>query len=223
MASGIKWTMKTNFTPSVAKQFKNKLEKDIINAVESSPAMRKEIRRVFQMANRRIQNIEKSGVFSPAVAALGKGDVKGYSKFTVKGFGDSGASWQALKKEYAKAVSFLNQPTSSASGAKQFEAQVKKEMNIDDKLWQGIRESILGNYNSVSSDLLLALPYSDFMQEVYSRAAASSSSQMEQDARLAEQAIQENINEEARRAATEITEGIEDMVRSLAKGFKIDF
>lgn len=215
--------MEIKFTSSVAKQFKNKLEKDIINATESSPALRKEIRRVFQQANRRIQNIEKAGVFSPAVAALGKGDVKGYSKFSVKGFGDTGSSWQALKKEYAKAVSFLNQPTSSASGAKQFEAQVKKEMNIDDELWKGVRDSIIGNYNSVSSDLLLALPYSDFMQEVYSRAADSSSSQMERDARTAEQAIQENINREAKRAATEITEGIEDMVKSLAKGFKIDF
>lgn len=217
------WKMEIKFTSSVAKQFKNKLEKDIINATESSPALRKEIRRVFQQANRRIQNIEKAGVFSPAVAALGKGDVQGYSKFSVKGFGDSGSSWQALKKEYAKAVSFLNQPTSSASGAKQFEAQVKKEMNIDDELWKGVRDSIIGNYNSVSSDLLLALPYSDFMQEVYSRAAASSSSQMEQDARTAEQHIQQQINEQAKRAATEITDGIEDMVKSLAKGFKIDF
>lgn len=217
------WKMEIKFTSSVAKQFKNKLEKDIINAAESSPALRKEIRRVFQQANRRIQNIEKAGVFSPAVAALGKGDVKGYSKFSVKGFGNTGSSWQALKKEYAKAVSFLNQPTSSASGAKQFEAQVKKEMNIDDELWKGVRDSIIGNYNSVSSDLLLALPYSDFMQEVYSRAADSSSSQMERDARTAEQAIQDNINEQAKKAAAEITEGIEDMVKSLAKGFKIDF
>ena len=221
MASGIKWKM--TYNSSVAKGLKNKLEKDIIKAAESSPALRKEIRRVFQMANRRIQNIEKSGVFSPAVAALGKGDVKGYSKFSVKGFGESGSSWQALKKEYAKAVSFLNQPTSTASGAKQFEAQVKKEMGIDDELWKGVRDSILGNYNSVSSDLLLALPYSDFMQEVYSRAAASASTQMEQEARANEAAAQAEIDNLAKKLAQETVDGIKDMVRSLAKGFKIDF
>lgn len=207
------------FSPGVSKQFKNKLEKDIINAFESSPEARKEIRRVFQMANRRIQNIEKAGVFSPAVAALGKGDIQGYSKFTVKGFGTTGSSWQALKKEYAKAIAFLNQPTSSASGAKQFEAQVKKEMNISDDLWKGVRETIIGNYNSVSSDLLLALPYSDFMQEVYSRAADSASSQMERDAVAEAEAIQDNINREAQRAANEISDSIESML----KGFKIDF
>lgn len=221
--ANVQFKANIKFTPAVAKQFKNKIKKDIVNAAESSPEMRKEIRRIFQQANRRIQNIENAGVFSPAVAALGKGDVKGYSKFSVKGFGNTGSSWEALKKEYAKAVSFLNQPTSSASGAKQFEAQVKKEMNIDDKLWKGIRESILGNYNSVSSELLLALPYSDFMQEVYSRAAASSSSQMEQDAHRAENALQESINTQADQVAGQITDQITDLVHALAKGFKIDF
>ena len=207
------------FTSTVAKQFKNKLSKDIVTATESSPELRKEIRRVFQQANRRIQNIEKAGVFSPAVAALGKGDVQGYSKFSVKGFGNTGDSWQALKKEYAKAVSFLNQPTSSASGAKQFEQQVKQQMNLDDKLWKNIRETIIGNYNSVSSDLLLALPYSDFMQEVYSRAADSSSSQMERDAKAAERDIQDKIDRTAKELAGEVADALEAM----AKGFKIDF
>lgn len=221
MAGGIQW--KFTYNSSVARSLKTKLEKDIIKAAESSPALRQEIRRVFQMANRRIQNIEKSGVFSPAVAALGKGDVKGYSKFSVKGFGNSGSSWQALKKEYAKAVSFLNQPTSTASGAKQFEAQVKKEMGLEENLWKGIRDSILGNYNSVSSDLLFALPYSDFMQEVYSRAASASSTQMEQEARANEAAAQAEIDNLAKKLAQETVDGIEDMVKSLAKGFKIDF
>lgn len=217
MAKGIKIDLK--FSSSVSKQFKNKLNKEIVNAAESSPELRKEIRRVFQQANRRIQNIEKAGVFSPAVAALGKGDIQGYSKFSVKGFGNEGDSWKALKKEYAKAVAFLNQATSSASGAKEFEAQVKKQMNLDDKLWANVRDTIIGNYNSVSSDLLLALPYSDFMQEVYSRAADSSSSQMERDARTAEQDIQDKIN----RTANELAGEVADALEAMAKGFKIDF
>lgn len=217
MASGIKIDLK--FSSSVSKQFKNKLNKEIVNATESSPELRKEIRRVFQQANRRIQNIEKAGLFSPAVAALGKGDVKGYSKFSVKGFGDVGDSWKALKKEYAKAIAFLNQATSSASGAREFEQQVKKQMNLDDKVWSSVRDTIIGNYNSVSSDLLLALPYSDFMQEVYSRAADSSSSQMERDAKAAEQDIQDKIN----RTANELAGEVADALEAMAKGFKIDF
>ena len=219
----VKVSMRYEFDPTISKQFRNKLRKDIVNAVEGSPELRKEIRRVFQQANRRIQNVEKAGVFSPAVAALGKGDIKGYSKFSAKGFGNTGSDWQSLKKEYAKAISFLNQPTSSASGAKQFEKQVKQEMGIDDELWKDLRKSIIGGYNSVSSDLLLALPYSDFMQEVYSKAKDSSASQMEKEAIEMANALQESIDRQAKDVAEELSDDVEDYLRQLANGFKIDF
>lgn len=213
--SGIKIT----YTTTVAKGLKNHLEKNIINVIEGDKEMRKEIARVFQMANRRIQNVEKSGAFSPSVASLGKGDIKGYSKFSVKGFGNSGSSWQALKKEYAKAVSFLNQPTSTASGAKQFEKQVKSQMNVPDDLWKDIRDSVLGNYNSVSSDLLLALPYADFMQDIYDRTKDSSADMIEKDAKQIAEELQNNINQTADAMATALSDAVEQM----AKGFKIDF
>lgn len=217
-----KWKMDIQFTSGVAKQFKNKLSRDIVNAVEGSPAMRAEIRKVFQQANRRIQNIEKSGAFSPAVASLGKSDIKGYSKFSVKGFGNTGSDWSSLKKEYAKAVSFLNQPTSTSSGAKQFEKQVKSQMNVPDDLWDEIRISIMNGYNSVSSELLLALPYSDFMQEIYTKARDSSSSQMEKEAKEISDNLQKSIEQQADNIAEGITEGIQDSINSIAKAFKID-
>ena len=90
---------------------RTELRQDIIQSVESSKELRKEVRRVFQQANRRIQNIESKGILSPAVTALNKGDIKGFSKFSV-----SGKSWDEIKTEYAKAVSFLRQPTSTATG-----------------------------------------------------------------------------------------------------------
>lgn len=198
--------MKVNISMRTQKGIKNKLKKDIIKSIEGSPGMRKEIRRVFQMANRRIENIEKSGVFSPAVAALGKGDVKGYSKFSVKGFGNTGSSWQALKKEYAKCVAFLNQPTSTASGARDFERQVKSQMGIDEELWQALRDDIMGGYNSVSQQLLNALPYSHFMQELYSRASASASSQIESEARRNADQIQKDVEKIAENMANQFAE-----------------
>ena len=164
-------------------------------------------------------NIEKSGVFSPAVASLGKGNIKGYSKFTVKGFGNTGDDWKTLKKEYAKAISFLNQPTSTASGAKEFEKQVKNQMGVSEDLWKEIRTTILEGYNSVSNELLLALPYSDFLQEVYNRAKDSSAEQIERDAKRIADNLQKQINETAERASQNITEIIEDM----ANGFKMEF
>lgn len=213
------------FSATVIKGVKNKLKKDIINSIEGSKEMREDIRKVFQQANRRIQNIEKAGLFSPAVASLGKGDVKGYSKFSVKGFGNTGDDWKTLKKEYAKAVSFLNQPTSMASGARQFEKQVKNSMHIDDDLWKGIRDSILGGYNSVSSELLLALPYSDFVQDVYNRATQSSSEQIESDAKKIADELQKNINDTAEETAEVIKEtwnkAVKDVLDALANGFKM--
>ena len=83
---------------------RNELRQDILQSAESSAELRKEVRRVFQQANRRIQNIENKGLLSPAVTALNKGDIKGFSKFSV-----SGQSWDEIKTEYAKAISFLRQ------------------------------------------------------------------------------------------------------------------
>ena len=57
---------------------------EILTALESDPVLRKEIARTFQQANRRIQNVENSGIVSPAVVALNKGDVKGFAKFSMK-------------------------------------------------------------------------------------------------------------------------------------------
>lgn len=92
---------KIKFTKSVfgATQ-RAKIKKEILQAVESSPEYRKEIARVFQMANRRIQNIEQSGQLSPAVQALNKGDVKGFTKFSMKG------DWNTLKLSTARRFRF---------------------------------------------------------------------------------------------------------------------
>jgi hypothetical protein len=98
--------IKIEFTKSVfgATQ-RTKIKKEILQAVESSPEYRKEIARVFQMANRRIQNIEASGQLSPAVQALNKGDIQGFTKFSMRG------DWNTLKIEYGKAISFLRGKT----------------------------------------------------------------------------------------------------------------
>ena len=72
------------------------VDKQILNAIESRGYLRKEIARVFQQANRRIQNVENSGIISPAVVALNKGDIKGFTKFSMK------HDWNDLKIEYAK-------------------------------------------------------------------------------------------------------------------------
>lgn len=201
------------FEKVINKSLKQQATKEIINAVEGSPEMRKEIRRVFQMANRRIQNIEQAGLFSPAVAALGKGGVKGYSKFSVKEFGNTGASWNELKKEYGKAVAFLQQPTSTAGGAREFEKQVQQQLNIPSDRWQEVRNGILEGYNETSGDLMAALPYSTFMQEIYDRAAATSNNEMEREAIEAAETLQAEINAQSA--------GIAGQIEAILQGWEI--
>lgn len=93
---------KIAFTSGVFRSTKQPLQKWILDQLESSPAARSEIAKVFQRANRRIQNIEKAGLISPAVAALQKGDVESYTKFSMRG------DWNTLKMEYTKAISFCD-------------------------------------------------------------------------------------------------------------------
>ncbi len=100
---------------------KHAVNKAVLAAAEASPALRKEISRIFQVANRRIQNIEKKGFYSPAVAALNRPNEK-YSKFSV-----GGKSWVELKKEYSKAITFLEKATSTASGTEQYARHLMAE------------------------------------------------------------------------------------------------
>lgn len=122
------------------KQFKLKvdfLERDIRGIV------RKEIQQVFHAANRRIENIEKSGVYSPAYQAL-KGtfddrqNLAKFAKFSMAGLTDA-----EIKIEYAKAISFLQKPTSTASGAKTFEKHTQRELNLTDTQFAAIKRKLL--------------------------------------------------------------------------------
>lgn len=113
------------------KQFKLNtkiLENDIRGAA------RKEIQRVFHAANRRIENIEKSGVYSFAYQTLKGGfddrqNLAKFAKFSMAGMTDA-----EIKIQYAQAVAFLQQPTSTASGAKAHEKYIKAQTGMND--WQ---------------------------------------------------------------------------------------
>lgn len=110
---------------------KFQLRSEIINADIPTKESKKEINRVFHAANRRIQNVLNSGVYSPAVkAVLEKLDgYEGFSKFST-----ANKNWTDLKILYSQAVEFLKQPTSTATGAKQLSRNIQKELNLND--WQ---------------------------------------------------------------------------------------
>lgn len=201
---------KIKFTKSVfgATQ-RAKIKKEILQAVESSPEYRKEIARVFQMANRRIQNIEQSGQLSPAVQALNKGDVKGFTKFSMKG------DWNTLKIEYGKAISFLRQPTSTAQGARQYGQHLQRMYDLTPDEYNLMARNLQGKLSSVSdSDFVerYLMRYKDFTGEM-EQSASDISTQIESEA----QSISRAIDAEIERQANEVADAMDDMQNDIER------
>lgn len=201
---------KIKFTKSVfgATQ-RAKIKKEILQAVESSPEYRKEIARVFQMANRRIQNIEASGQLSPAVQALNKGDVKGFTKFSMKD------DWNTLKIEYGKAISFLRQPTSTAQGARQYGQHLQRMYDLTPDEYNLMARNLQGKLSSVSdSDFVerYLMRYKDFTGEM-EQSASDISTQIESEA----QSISRAIDAEIERQANEAAEAMDDMQNDIER------
>lgn len=166
------------------------IKKEIISAIESNPNIRKEIERVFQQANRRIQNVEKSGLISPAVVALNKGDIKGFTKFSMK------HDWNDLKIEYSKAVSFLQQPTSTATGTREYSNHLKKSYNLDDKEFKLMQDKLMGKIASISDERFLEqylMQYKDFTGEL-EQESRDVSDQIEDEAVKIADSLQNNID-----------------------------
>lgn len=167
------------------------VDKQILNAVESRGYLRREIARVFQQANRRIQNVEKSGIISPAVVALNKGDIKGFTKFSMK------HDWNDLKIEYAKAVSFLQQPTSTASGTREYANHLKRSYDLNDKEFGLMQNKLMGKIASVSDTRFLEnylMQYKDFTGEL-EQESRDVSDQIEDDAVRIENALDDAIEQ----------------------------
>lgn len=186
-----------------------------MQAAESSPALRKEIARVFQMANRRIQNIENKGLLSPAVAALGKGDIKGYTKFSMAN------DWETLKIEYGKAISFLRQPTSSASGTAQYNRHLQKVYDLTPDEFNLMAQSLNNRLTSLSdSDFVerYLMRYKDFTGEL-EQAATDISGQIESEAESIQRALEQELEESAENAAIEIEDEFKSIQR-IIDGFK---
>ena len=185
---------------------KEKIKKEIISAVVSSPELRKEIRRIFQMANRRIQNIEKAGLLSPAVMGLNKDDVKGFAKFSM-----SGKTWDELKIEYGKAVAFLRQPTSTASGTRQYNEHLMKAYGLTKDEFDAMARNLQGKLSSLSESSFVEqylMRYKDFTGEL-EQSASDVSTQIESEAVSIQRALDKNLQSEADRIVNKIA-GIQD-------------
>ena len=206
---------KINFSSGVMNSIKQRVKTEILQSAQSSPELRKEVARVFQMANRRIQNIESKGMLSPAVAALNKGDITGFTKFSMA------HDWETLKIEYAKAISFLRQPTSSASGTSQYNRHLQTVYDLTPDEFNLMAQSLNNRLTSLSdSDFVerYLMRYKDFTGEL-EQAATDISSQIESEAASIQRALEQEVDESAENAAIEI-ESDEIGMRRIIDGFK---
>lgn len=97
-----------------------------INKVsENDPQTRREMAKIFQRANRRIQNIERAIAagrlgYSPAYDSVMQYTQRPnvYSKFHMV------SDWSTMIEQAAQAEAFLNEPTSTARGARKWQRQV---------------------------------------------------------------------------------------------------
>lgn len=182
---------KINFSKrTFAKTSKYTIRPDILQMLEGSNAAREEIRRIFQVANRRIQNIESKDLVSPALQALGKGDIKGFTKFSMK------HSWEDLKTEYSKAIGFLRQPTSTASGTREYNKHLQQQYDLKpdefDLMAKKLNDKILSLDDSDFVEKYL-MRYKDFTGEL-ERTVSDVSTQMENEAVQLQNAIDREIN-----------------------------
>lgn len=188
------------------------IKQRIIEAKMSSPEYRAEIRRIFQQANRRIQNIESKGLVSPAVMALNKGDIQGFTKFSMK------HDWEDLKAEYAKAVSFLHQPTSTATGVREYNNHLMEAYDLTEDEFNLMAAKIQEKFLSVSDDNFVEqylMRYKDFTGELEAE-AADVSDQIESDAQMLQAALEEEVDRSAQSAldnANNIKKGLLGMLK----------
>lgn len=196
---------KVTFSIRVLNSVGKAAKEEIIRATKASPQMIKEIKRVFQQANRRIQNVQQSGYFSPAVQALNKGDISTYSKFSVAEFNKTG-NWNGLKQEYTKAVNFLNQPTSTATGAKQWNTQIQAQSGLDDESYKTLMQTFSGYLGTIDSSSMLLQNYDDIKSQFLSE-ASDVASQIEYDSI----ALIDKIESQIDKTATSLSKKLDDI------------
>lgn len=105
---------------------------DLVGIEKGTPDLKKKMLKTFQKANRRIQNVKNAGLSSPAVQQLiSERGERGFTYFSGANLDPwNPVDWEQLKYEYGRAISFLNNPTSSARGARQYINYYKNELGI---------------------------------------------------------------------------------------------
>ena len=142
---------------------------ELVGVKEGTPDLKKQMLKTFQKANRRIQNVRNAGLSSPAVQQLiSERGERGYTYFSgAKLDPRNPTDWEQLKYEYGRAIAFLNNPTSSARGARQYINYYKNEFGVS---FEGANKIIgLATQPEISENGELNIfNYSNILQDIKS-------------------------------------------------------
>lgn len=211
--------MRVSYHAQVYRYVKQKAKPVILQAEKSNPEMRREIARVFQQANRRIQNIESKGLISPAVQALGKSGVQGFTKFSMR------QDWESLKVEYAKAISFLQQPTSTATGTRDYNRYLMQTYDLTEDEFDLMAKKLNDKLTSVSDEEFVErylMRYKDFTGEL-EQTAQDVSTQIESEAESIASALDSDIENDAEQKSSEdandAANAVDEAIRAILDTF----
>lgn len=211
-------TKKSIFSISVTTKLDKKVEENIRKSIIGSSSMKKTMQKVFQQANRRAQNIEKSGVASPAYQALILEGRQGYSKFSISGLDiNNEQQWARAKYEYSKAIEYLNNPTSSATGARQYIKHLSKKYNkpiniVNNALLSGTQTSFIG-------DKLPIMNYKS-MIDSYLRDSSNELDNINQNAEKLADELEKNVQNATDEVMNELQKASDIIQNSLENAFK---
>lgn len=167
------------------------LDANLMALQVSDTKARQEMLRVFQVANRRIQNINASGLPSPAVQSIGADGADSYSFF------HASPNWGEMQSQYARAISFLNQPTSTLTGTKEYLQNIITANGLTEKDFQYIIDYMQGkSLDSRTYDYVdrYLMNYKDFTGD-FEQAVSDVSDMLESDAERLTNALEQQTRD----------------------------
>lgn len=149
----------------------------------------KHAQRLVDAANKRLRRMEQAKVFSPAYYAAMR---EGY--FSGKGFS---SDYNRLMHEYGRVIGFLNNETSTLSGARKYEKKIKGLLG-NREITMPQRELIFEVFHKIEEMDILGsnLYYRDLFDYISENVASDKAlaiSQMDKDSEEYQQALDENL------------------------------
>ena len=196
----VKFIVKVNIDPN-----------EILNAFEKSSSMSKEVRRIVNMANKRISRINADNtVISPALKALHK---QGIDKFALRG-----QTWEQQKETYFRAIEYLNQESSSLGGARKFTKEFLEKSGLHSEgsspeqaeKYREYASSIIDEYGSdvMNNDRLM---YNAVAQYFYDMKVEQAQNAIEQGTMKDIASVDRQMRDNANKIADAIADIVDDI------------